>query len=87
MALEERIGNVSTGLSEEAILNRLKRQNFLTDSMNPNKHLFTNLQEEYNDGENLGTLECGHNFHADCIKQWLVRKNLCPICKTTGLTK
>ncbi|GMI78497.1 hypothetical protein like AT1G45180 [Hibiscus trionum] len=44
-------------------------------------------QEEYKDGEDLGKLECGHDFHADCIKQWLMHKNLCPICKTTGLTK
>ncbi|KAA3488790.1 putative E3 ubiquitin-protein ligase HIP1 [Gossypium australe] len=88
LALEERIGNVSTGLSEEAILNRLKRQKYSsTPGAQSEAEPCCICQEEYNDGENLGTLECGHNFHADCIKQWLLRKNLCPICKTTGLTK
>lgn len=43
------------------------------------------LQEEYVEGEDIGTLECGHDFHTACIKQWLMQKNLCPICKTTGL--
>ncbi|XP_012449941.1 probable E3 ubiquitin-protein ligase RHG1A [Gossypium raimondii] len=88
LALEERIGNVNTGLSEEMISNQLKRQKY---SSVPGTRLETEpccvCQEEYNDGEDLGTLECGHDFHADCIKQWLMHKNLCPICKTTGLNK
>ncbi|XVE94933.1 hypothetical protein REPUB_Repub02eG0052600 [Reevesia pubescens] len=88
LALEERIGNVSTGLNEETILNRLKRRKY---SSAPGVQLEAEpccvCQEEYNDGEDLGTLECGHDFHADCIKQWLMHKNMCPICKTTGLNK
>ncbi|XP_022777083.1 probable E3 ubiquitin-protein ligase RHG1A [Durio zibethinus] len=88
LALEERIGNVNTGLSEETILNHLKRQKY---SSAPGAQLEAEpccvCQEEYNDGEDLGTLECGHNFHADCIKQWLMHKNLCPICKTTAMSK
>ncbi|XP_039052479.1 probable E3 ubiquitin-protein ligase RHG1A [Hibiscus syriacus] len=89
LALEERIGNVSTGLTEEAIFNRLKQRKYSsTSGAQLEAEPCCICQEEYNDGENLGTLECGHNFHAaDCIKQWLMQKNLCPICKTTGLTK
>lgn len=44
-------------------------------------------QEEYVDGDDLGALDCGHDFHTSCIKQWLKQKNLCPICKTTALPK
>ncbi|KAE8714395.1 E3 ubiquitin-protein ligase MBR2 [Hibiscus syriacus] len=88
LALEERIGNVSTGLSEETILNRLKRRkNSSASGAQLEAEPCCVCQEEYNDGEDIGTLECGHDFHADCIKQWLMHKNLCPICKTTGLTK
>ncbi|GMI82647.1 hypothetical protein like AT5G42940 [Hibiscus trionum] len=88
LALEERIGNVSTGLSEETILNNLKQRKYSsTSGAQLEAEPCCICQEEYNDEENLGTLECGHNFHADCIKQWLMQKNLCPICKTTGLTK
>jgi hypothetical protein len=42
-------------------------------------------QEEYAVGDDLGALDCGHDFHTNCIKQWLMQKNLCPICKTTAL--
>ncbi|KAK6116257.1 hypothetical protein DH2020_049999 [Rehmannia glutinosa] len=88
LALEERIGNVCTGLNEETIMSRLKQQKYI--KRGAENHADTEpcsiCREEYNDGEDLGTLECGHDFHRDCIKQWLMQKNLCPICKTTGLT-
>lgn len=88
LALEERIGNVSTGLSEEIIINQLRQQKYsIAVCSLLEAEPCCICQEEYNDGDDLGTLECGHNFHADCIKQWLMHKNLCPICKTTALTK
>ncbi|KAK6163756.1 hypothetical protein DH2020_000620 [Rehmannia glutinosa] len=35
----------------------------------------------------IATLEyCGHEYHVDCIKQWLRRKNLCPLCKAKALS-
>lgn len=43
------------------------------------------LQEEYVHGDGLGKLDCGHDFHHACIKQWLVQKNSCPICKKMAL--
>ncbi|XWS24213.1 hypothetical protein CRYUN_Cryun28dG0081500 [Craigia yunnanensis] len=88
LALEERIGNVNTGLSEVTILNSLKQRKYYSASgAQLEAEPCCVCQEEYNVGEDLGTLECGHDFHADCIKQWLMHKNLCPICKTTGLSK
>lgn len=42
-------------------------------------------QEEYVTGDDVGALDCGHDFHTNCIKQWLKQKNICPICKMTGL--
>nr|GMD89142.1 probable E3 ubiquitin-protein ligase RHG1A [Ipomoea batatas] len=87
LALEERIGNVCTGLSEEAITSRLKQHKYA--SMKTEESMEREpccvCQEEYNDGDDLGALDCGHEFHNECIKQWLKHKNLCPICKTTGL--
>ncbi|KAK9109247.1 hypothetical protein Sjap_017307 [Stephania japonica] len=87
LALEERIGNVSTGLSEENILKKMKQRKFSsTRTEDPSDvEPCCICQEEYSEAENLGVLDCGHDFHPDCIKQWLMQKNLCPICKTTGL--
>ncbi|KAL6504612.1 hypothetical protein OROHE_023370 [Orobanche hederae] len=88
LALEERIGSVCTGLNEGTIMSRLKQHKYINlvaqNQAEPEPCCI--CREEYNDGEDLGTLECGHGFHRDCIKQWLAHKNLCPICKTTGLT-
>ncbi|GMH16646.1 hypothetical protein Nepgr_018487 [Nepenthes gracilis] len=89
LALEERIGNVCTGLTEETILSRMQQHKYVSATMRSDDHTEVEpcciCQEEYNDGEDIGLLDCGHCFHTNCIKQWLARKNLCPICKTTAL--
>jgi hypothetical protein len=33
------------------------------------------------DGDRVGELRCQHIFHASCLKQWLKRKNVCPLCQ------
>ncbi|CAH8390750.1 unnamed protein product [Eruca vesicaria subsp. sativa] len=87
LALEERIGDVCTGVNEETISNRLKQWKFKRSTKSPQdaEPSCCVCQEEYSEGEDMGTLECGHEFHSQCIKEWLKQKNLCPICKTTGL--
>ncbi|RWR83013.1 putative E3 ubiquitin-protein ligase HIP1 isoform X2 [Cinnamomum micranthum f. kanehirae] len=89
LALEERIGNVSTGLIEETILKCLKQRKYASIAVGADADVdvvpCSICQEEYVEGEDLGTLDCGHDFHTDCIKQWLMVKNICPICKTTAL--
>ncbi|KAK1293079.1 hypothetical protein QJS10_CPB17g02371 [Acorus calamus] len=90
LALEERIGYVSTGLSEETILKCLKQKKHLSNMVEvevarTDVEPCCVCQEEYINGDELGTLDCGHDFHTDCIKKWLMLKNLCPICKTTAL--
>ncbi|KAK3141324.1 hypothetical protein QOZ80_4BG0332360 [Eleusine coracana subsp. coracana] len=87
LALEERIGNVNTGLSEETVTKLLKQRKFSSWRLKASSdhEPCCICQEEYVDGDNLGRLDCGHDFHAGCIKQWLVLKNLCPICKNTAL--
>lgn len=45
------------------------------------------MQEDYEDDDEVGKLECGHFYHIHCVKQWLMQKNTCPICKTTASTQ
>ncbi|CAL0323788.1 unnamed protein product [Lupinus luteus] len=86
LALEERIGNVCTGLSEETVLKHLKQKKYSVETGSQHEaEPCCICQEEYKDGDDMGSLNCGHDFHMDCVKQWLMHKNLCPICKTTGL--
>ncbi|CAM0902006.1 unnamed protein product [Alopecurus aequalis] len=86
LALEERIGNVSTGLSEEDVMKHLRQRKFSSWRLSSMEYEPCCIcQEEYVDGDDLGTLHCGHDFHSGCIRQWLVVKNSCPICKNTAL--
>ncbi|XXG90115.1 hypothetical protein AAC387_Pa12g1954 [Persea americana] len=96
LALEERIGDVSTGLSEETISSCLKTRRYVpctvsspsdqpADMVMPDKETCIICQAEYEESEKIGILDCGHDYHADCIKQWLLVKNVCPICKASAL--
>ncbi|KAL3326308.1 hypothetical protein AABB24_037139 [Solanum stoloniferum] len=39
---------------------------------------------EYVNDETIGTLHCGHEYHATCIEKWLLRgKKNCPICRSS----
>ncbi|GMH21882.1 hypothetical protein Nepgr_023725 [Nepenthes gracilis] len=42
-------------------------------------------QVEYEEGETVVALQCGHPFHAGCIDKWLQIKKVCPICYTEVL--
>jgi hypothetical protein len=34
------------------------------------------------DGDRVGALTCEHIFHSECLKTWLQRRNVCPLCQT-----
>ncbi|ESR35104.1 RING-type domain-containing protein [Citrus sinensis] len=74
--LEETIGNVSRGLSERKI-SRLPSHKFNKSS---SKRCGSSADEnnecaicklEYERGDRLITLPCGHKYHDECIKTWL----------------
>lgn len=95
LALEEQIGIVGTGLSEDDIQTSLKTRTFssLATCLNHKKAAQVDQQSnfcvicqvDFQDQENVGTLNCGHEYHVDCIKKWLLMKNTCPICKSKAL--
>ncbi|XP_023740165.1 probable E3 ubiquitin-protein ligase RHG1A isoform X2 [Lactuca sativa] len=88
--LEERIGSVNTGLSEDS-MSKCLREKVYYSSSDQNQNQNQNHEEvscpicleEYKNGDAIGMMErCGHGYHVDCIKKWLLMKKLCPICKT-----
>ncbi|KAI5054498.1 hypothetical protein GOP47_0030606 [Adiantum capillus-veneris] len=90
LALEERIGNVNTGLNEDEVKKCLKVSMHscsdvavMVNSQECDSKCSV-CQEEYMEGDELGELQCGHGYHTDCIKQWLLVKNQCPICKAAA---
>ncbi|KAL6839727.1 hypothetical protein ACP4OV_030415 [Aristida adscensionis] len=89
LALGERIGYVNTGLSEDQIMSGMKQWKYVCIQLEESPTIVEPCcicQEDYSEGEDMGRLDCGHEFHTACIKQWLVIKNLCPICKKTALS-
>jgi hypothetical protein len=40
---------------------------------------------ELEEGDWVGDIPCGHLFHKDCLKEWLVKNNHCPICRMTEI--
>ncbi|KAI4376359.1 hypothetical protein MLD38_014128 [Melastoma candidum] len=90
LALEERMGTVSTALTEEELIKCLKREvhhsmplpGGATCTGRPNDDLKCSIcQEEYINGDEVGRLPCEHRYHVACAQQWLRLKNWCPICK------
>ncbi|GAB4861010.1 hypothetical protein Ancab_036171 [Ancistrocladus abbreviatus] len=90
LELGDRIGYVSTGLGEDEIGRCICKTNlsFLADL---SSHLPVEVdrkcsicQEEYEEEDEMGKLECGHMYHMYCIKQWLAQKNACPVCKASA---
>ncbi|KAK7384845.1 hypothetical protein VNO78_30548 [Psophocarpus tetragonolobus] len=93
LALEERMGTVSTALPEEALTECLKRSIYqpassddADESCNEDKDDIKCCicQEEYVVGDEIGSLQCEHKFHVVCIQEWLGVKNWCPICKVSA---
>jgi hypothetical protein len=39
--------------------------------------------EPYNSHEELKVLPCLHNYHPQCITQWLLTHIRCPVCKSS----
>ncbi|GER32396.1 RING/U-box superfamily protein [Striga asiatica] len=90
LELGDQIGYVSTGLREDEITHCLRRiklasfENLSTHFTSESERKCSICQEEYEENDEAGTLNCGHSFHVCCIKQWLEQKNTCPICKTAA---
>ncbi|RWR91438.1 zinc finger protein [Cinnamomum micranthum f. kanehirae] len=91
LALEERMGTVSTALPEEALSKCLKRSCYTPTALFPglagcgeDDTKCSICQEEYEAGDEMGKLGCEHRYHLDCINQWLRLKNWCPICKAAA---
>ncbi|GAB4854546.1 hypothetical protein Ancab_023127 [Ancistrocladus abbreviatus] len=93
LALEERMGTVSTALTEEELEKCLRRSVYqnttleagTSDNREEDNDIKCSIcQEEYVAGDEVCRLGCNHRYHMDCVQLWLRLKNWCPVCKASA---
>lgn len=80
--LAERLGDVkSRGMKDEDIsklpTRRYRQKSSDKDSVDECRVCLNG----YKTGDTLALLSCKHEYHKDCIKEWLKRNASCPICR------
>ncbi len=50
-----------------------------------NEHTCVICLSELDAGELVGDIPCGHYFHKECLKSWLMRSNRCPLCQQENI--
>ncbi|KAI5661789.1 hypothetical protein M9H77_21112 [Catharanthus roseus] len=65
------------GFSEESVSDHLE----IRTTHGKEEEICVVCQCEYEENEKLGRLGCGHEYHSDCIRRWLLQRKFCPICK------
>ncbi|KAK1427273.1 hypothetical protein QVD17_15956 [Tagetes erecta] len=75
--------NGNGGLNNNFISKKLKVSNFRDNE--EEGEVCVVCQVEFKSNERLGVLDCKHRFHSTCIRDWLMRQNVCPLCKCQAL--
>ncbi|KAL0366637.1 UNVERIFIED_CONTAM: E3 ubiquitin-protein ligase MBR2 [Sesamum radiatum] len=74
------------GLSEKLILKYLKTRDCCPVNNDGEPEICVVCQDDLcQENSTVGVVDCGHEYHASCIRQWLQRKNICPLCKAVAL--
>ncbi|RID53826.1 hypothetical protein BRARA_G01196 [Brassica rapa] len=83
LLMSEQIGDVCIGVDVDIIEGNLKRRKYEDRSGQAEKCVI--CLDELKCNDEASTLACGHDFHYECIKNWLMVKNKCPLCKQQAL--
>ncbi|KAI3692457.1 hypothetical protein L6452_32273 [Arctium lappa] len=92
LVLEEKMGTVSTALSEDELSKCIRISIYESSQLEDGRmrcswgaddSKCSICQEEFVKGDEIGRVGCGHGYHTPCINHWLRLKNWCPICKAS----
>jgi len=89
LRLGDCIGDVKSerwGLVAEKHIKKLPVFSFDPERMGEDldsEHKCLVCQYDYEKGERLRRLPCGHCFHTECVDQWLKDKDFCPYCRSS----
>ncbi|KAL3624772.1 hypothetical protein CASFOL_031440 [Castilleja foliolosa] len=75
------------GLSEDTVTKHLKTRDHDHHQLSGDSAEICVVCQDclFQEDEKIATLDCGHDFHMECIKSWLMVKNNCPLCKEIGI--
>ena len=80
LQLEDDLGNVSKGLNAQQF-EKLPIKKYKKEKYSENFQCII-CMEEFKEKEKIKLLPCGHIFHPNCIKEWLMKQKSCPFCKS-----
>ena len=86
LELEEKVGNVSKGLTK-AQIKKIPRFIYQKNKYKNIDNKCVVCQYEFKNGENITKLNCGHVFHTDCVDTWLSKNKVCPMCHKEIIVK
>eukprot|EP00741_Cyanophora_paradoxa_P000185 tig00000402_g179.t1 len=78
--IAEQTGIGGRGATRETIT-RLRTLTFHAGSMPKEDAVCVVCLSEYEEGEPIRGLPCGHLYHSNCIDRWLVINKACPLCQ------
>ncbi|KVH94723.1 Zinc finger, RING/FYVE/PHD-type [Cynara cardunculus var. scolymus] len=80
----ELVAKECSGLTKELISKNLRVTKYREEGEEESEVCVV-CQVEFENNERVGVLQCRHRFHPKCINEWLLRKNVCPLCKGQAL--
>ena len=83
LRLGDAVGTVSRGASVESIgvLRTMSVEDARADTSVKLDEVCSICRMEFEDGESVRVLPCGHADHAECLDTWLGMNKVCPICQ------
>ncbi|KAL4218705.1 E3 ubiquitin-protein ligase rnf38 [Mactra antiquata] len=79
--LAERVGEVrGRGMKDEEI-NRLPCRTYRKKAGSTENESCSICISDYKTADNVQILPCKHEFHKDCLSEWLKRNGSCPVCR------
>ncbi|KAH0706463.1 hypothetical protein KY285_010967 [Solanum tuberosum] len=74
LARQDQTGNVNRGLSREVIFARMNHVMYQsTEISTSDEDTCSICLDGFSDGQIIGSTDCHHTFHFDCINQWLMQ--------------
>ena len=80
LQLEDNMGSVNKGLTKNQF-EKLPEVKYDKNKYSENYQCII-CMEEFKIKEKVKLLPCGHIFHKNCIKEWLLKQKSCPFCKS-----